>query len=80
MEKCRICNEAISDGKATVVLRTKGSDGVNRASSQCGRDLVVNPGERLHIECRRNYCKADNIARDLARQQQAPKPRCELRS
>lgn len=80
MEKCRICNEAISDGKATVVLRTKGSDGVNRASSQRGSDLVVNPGETLHVECRRNYCKADNIARDLARQQQAPKPRCELRS
>ena len=59
MEKCRICNESIYDGKPTVVLQTKGSDGVNHASSQCGSDLVVNPGETLHVECRRNYCKAD---------------------
>lgn len=37
---------------------------MNRASAQRGSCLVTFPGERVHVECRRNYCKAENIVRD----------------
>ncbi|CAM4567031.1 unnamed protein product [Leuciscus chuanchicus] len=64
MEKCKICNESFSDENTSVVLRAKGSNGVNRASAQRGSSLVTIPGDRVHIECRRSYCKAENIVRD----------------
>ena len=64
MEKCKICNESFSDGNTSVVLRAKGSNGVNHASAQRGSSIVTIPGDRVHIECRRSYCKAENIARD----------------
>ena len=64
MEKCKICNESFSDENTLVVLRAKGSNGVNCASAQRGISLVTIPGDRVHIECRRNYCKAENIVCD----------------
>ena len=62
MEKCKICNESF-DKNISVVLRAKGSDGVNRASAQRGSSIVTFPGDRVHIEYRCNYCKAENIVR-----------------
>ena len=64
MEKCKICNESFIDENTLVVLRAKGSNGVNCASAQRGSRLVTIPGDRVHIECRRSYCKAENIVRD----------------
>lgn len=48
MEKCKICNESF-DENTLVVLRAKGSNGVNRASAQRGSSLVTIPGDRVHI-------------------------------
>ena len=42
----------------------KKGNGVNHASAQRGSSLVTIPGDRIHIECRRSYCKAENIVRD----------------
>ena len=39
MEICCFCKDRIDDGKPTVVLREKGSDGVNRASEEPGSSL-----------------------------------------
>lgn len=64
MEKCKICNESFSDENTSVVLRAKGSNGVNRASAQLDSSLVTIPGDRVRIKCRRSYCKAENIVRD----------------
>ena len=81
MEKCKICNESFSDGNTLVVLRAKGSDGVNRASAQRLSSLVTIPGDRVHIECRRSYCKAENIARDnVIPSLQQPQIKLNLRS
>lgn len=80
MEKCCICKETTSDGKPTNVLQKKGSDRVNKASVQRGSKLVTTPGEIVHVECRRKYCKTQNIARDTALQQRQTAARCELRS
>ncbi len=80
MENCSICNKSLSDGKSTVILKTKGSDGVNRASSERGSDLIVMPRDKVHTECRRNYCKPANITRDLASQQEPSKTKRDLRS
>lgn len=64
-QTCCICEESTCDGKPTV-LQTKGSDGVNRASLQRGSDLRTVPGELVHVECRRTYCKPDNIEHGMA--------------
>ena len=80
MEKCCICNEHICDAEQTVVLQQKGSDGVNRASAERGIDLRTIPGERVHVDCRRRHCKADNIARDIASQEPPVENRRDLRS
>lgn len=60
----KLCNETFSDENTLVVLRAKGSNGVNRASAQCGSSLVTIPGDRAHIECCHSYCKAENIVCD----------------
>ena len=80
MEKCCICNEQICDAEQTVVLQQKGSDGVNRASAERGIDLRTIPGERVHVDCRRRHCKAENIARDIASQEPPVENRRDLRS
>lgn len=73
MDKCRICNETIHDSKPTAVLHTKGSEVVNRVSAQRGSDFVTVPGERVHVTCRRNYCRADRIAPGISVEQQPQK-------
>ena len=53
---------------------------MNRASEQRGSELRTVPEEKVHVECRRRYCKAENIARDAASHQQPIETRCDLRS
>ena len=77
-QTCCICEESTCDGKPTVVLQTKGSDGVNRASLQRGSDMRTVPGELVHVECRRKYCKPDNIQHDMASCQQPSENRSDL--
>ena len=37
---------------------------MSRANAQRGSSLVAFPRDRVHVECRGNYCKAENIVRD----------------
>lgn len=66
MKKCCICDKPISEGEETVTLRSKGSEGVNRASIERGSDLRTVAGDEVHVECRRIFCKPDSIAHDKA--------------
>ena len=53
-------------GKPTVTLTQKGAAGINEASSKRTDDVSVNPGEKVHQDCRRDYCKLQNIKKALA--------------
>ena len=64
MEKCCLCDELITGNRNSVVLTSKGSEGVNRASVQRKKNLTTVPRDRVHVDCRRDYCRTTSIARD----------------
>ena len=47
-----------------VVIRQKGSDGINRASEELGNELRASPGDVVHIKCRKDYVVTFYIERD----------------
>ena len=54
MNECRICGE--SDGLgAGVKLTEKGANGVNNASKLKQSELVVLPGDFVHVACRKKF-------------------------
>ena len=59
MERCIICNET-GNGQL-IKLRAKGSEGVNKASEARGDTLVTEPGQHVHVECRRSYINPNEI-------------------
>lgn len=66
MEDCCFCNQSLSDGRPTVELGVKGSDGVNLASKQRASNINVHPGQVVHVKCRRDFCEPNRIAKDVA--------------
>ena len=85
MGECVICKKSLSNGEPTVVLRSKGSDGINRASEKRGSvDIRTQPGQTVHQECRREFVNPNCIERDIRGQnnpQNIPKtPSVVLRS
>ena len=48
-----------------MTLTQKGSAGINEASSKRNDDVLVIPGEKVHQDCRRDYCKLQNINKAL---------------
>lgn len=77
MEKCSVCLESTTDGKPIVVLKQKGSGGVNLASVKRGSDLK---GDTVHINYRRIHCRENTIKHSLAYNQQLDEQCSELRS
>ena len=65
MEVCVICNQSLSDGQPTVELRTKGSEGVNKASKARGSDVTTEAGQRVHVQCRKEFINPKRIASDI---------------
>ena len=59
-EICPICKERIEDGDG-VKVRQKGTDGINEASVRRGDDIVVTPGCKLHLDCRKRYINQHDI-------------------
>lgn len=80
MDKCCLCDELITGERKSVVLTSKGSEGVNRASIQRKTDLITVPGDTVHKDCRRDYCKATSIARDKNNQEPLREKQHNLRS
>ncbi len=52
---CAICKQHLVGGKPTVTLTQKGAAGINEASSKQTDDVSVNPGGKVHQDCRRDY-------------------------
>ena len=62
METCVICKKTSID-RDTVILREKGANGINAAGEKRGLTLQVTAGQTVHQQCRRDYCKTQNIKR-----------------
>jgi hypothetical protein len=58
--KCVLCpRECLQDDSST--LGKKGCEGLLKAAEKRGDTLVVQPGQRVHKLCRRDYCEPSRI-------------------
>lgn len=82
MDTCAICGKSLANGGPTVILREKGSNGINTASRLRNSDLRMQPGQTVHQECRRIYVNPNSIAKDTRKDGIPPEPKtpCILRS
>ena len=72
-ERCAICMESVDGGGSSVsTIRERGSSATNRASDRRKDIIHTVPGQMVHIECRRKYCKADQIAMVVRQEQPQP--------
>ncbi len=63
-ECCAICTHPVDSSAST--LGEKGSLAINQARKG---SIHTVPGEKVHQDCRRNYCKPDQIAKDIKHEQ-----------
>ena len=47
------------------VLGEKGSISINKASEERGDSIHCTPGKQIHQECRKKYCKPDQVSKDF---------------
>ena len=55
------CNELLSDGQQTVTLTAKGCKGILSASEARESDILVMPGQLVHVDCRKVYTNPKSI-------------------
>ena len=68
-EECVICKQPTGTlPKAT--LTEKGSGSINKASKERKDTVFCLPGQKVHQECRRKYCKPDQIVKALRSKEQ----------
>ena len=60
---CAICQKSLDDVNDVVTLREKGSEGINRASTERNDLIQTVPGQKVHQTCRREYCHPSYINR-----------------
>ena len=58
---CSICDREIQASEASSILRQKGADGINAASTNRGDNIVVTAGRKVHIDCRKRYTNPIDI-------------------
>ena len=63
-EECAICKLPIGTSPKAV-LGEKGSISINKASEERSDSIHCTPGQQVHQECRKKYCKPDQVAKDL---------------
>lgn len=61
MEDCVFCSQPLANGQPTVVIRQKGSSGIQKATEIRGDCLEVPPGQTVHQQCRKDYCNPNTI-------------------
>ena len=59
-----VCKQPIRD-TPEVILREKGSAGINKASKERNDSLHCTAGQHVHQACRKNYCAPNQIAKIL---------------
>ena len=69
-EWCAICKHPVDSSAST--LGEKGSLTINQASKSRKDSIHTVPGEKVHKDCRRQYCKPDQIAKDTKQEQSKP--------
>ncbi len=69
-ECCAICTHPVASSVST--FGEKGSLAINQASKLRKDSIHTVPGEKVHQDCRRNYCKPDQIAKDTKHEQSKP--------
>ena len=68
-DECVICKQSTGTlPKAT--LTEKGSESINKASKERKDTIFCLPGQKVHQECCRKYCKPDQIAKALRTKEQ----------
>ena len=58
---CAICQKSLDNVNDVVTLREKGSEGINRASTERNDRIQTVPGQKVHQTCRREYCHPSYI-------------------
>lgn len=62
-ENCVICKRPLVGKGKVVKIREKGSEGINRASTERNDAIKTVPGQQVHQKCWRDHCLPSNIAR-----------------
>ena len=63
-EECVICGQPIGTSlKAKATLGEKGSANINKANKERNETVHCMPGQQVHQECRRKYCKSAKTLR-----------------
>ena len=60
---CVICKKSLNGEGDVVTLKEKGSKGINRASTEWFDSFTTVPGQQVHQNCRRKYCRPSSIKR-----------------
>ena len=60
---CVMCKRPLVGEGEVVKIREKGSEGINRVSTERNDTIKTVPGQQVHQKCRRDYCLPSNIAR-----------------
>ena len=58
---CVICKKSLNGEGDVVTLKEKGSEGINRASTERFDSITTVPGQQVHQNCRREYCRPSSI-------------------
>ena len=57
MSCCIFCTKELGDGQPTTQLREKGCVTINTLASSLGLSVIVTTGQRVHKDCRRDFCR-----------------------
>lgn len=60
-EECVICKKAFDAENPKHELKTKGSNGINKASDKRGDSIQTRVGDFVHENCRRTYTNVNTI-------------------
>lgn len=60
---CIICKKSLNGEGDVVTLKEKGSEGINWASAERVDNITTVPGQQVHQNCRREYCRPSSINR-----------------
>jgi len=72
---CAICQKSLDNVNDVVTLREKGSEGINRGSTECNDLIQTVPGQKHQI-CRPEYCHLDKIYRAKKKERENPITSC----
>ena len=65
-QKCPLCGDDLAL-KETVVVREKGAENINAASTKRGTDVFVSAGTEVHKECRQKHVNKKDIELTLGK-------------